>query len=1122
MKNGVKTFIGLAVVLLLSACINYFHDLIPPDDTLILSFSVDGQLGLAEITENSIKVTVEKGSPVHALVPRIKVSDKATLIPVTLDYVLAAFPSAEFTDDYAMKMSKSPDLLATLKDLIKATPDFNIPPLNIPIDFTGPITMLVVGGQGSTRQYTVNVVEDSGEPRILNICFSKYDNAELMSDALCVIDEANSTIYAKAEYPAEISTLSYALVPSFQILGESFEVDGNKIVSGKDPIQFSPGLGTKTKIITITRDEMTRDYEITVLFDEDKDSIRSITDFRFNKTANGDIYTTAVGSIINTDNTGTITVQVFYSGVKPSILTPSFISPGTVSVGGVTQTGGGNSHDFSSPVEYRVVSRNGMYMRIYMVKAEFINVAGTIPHITSFRFSAALNSELVQDAVGNISDGLILINAYYNGTTAPMSITPEFAADGIVTVYGSIQVSGASAQDFSRQVMYTVTNPEYPTLTLFYWVQCKMLRDTSSDAAITAFIFSPEENSNITDEIIGRIDQINGKISVYARPGSGTKTNTMYPRFTAAGKVSVSGTPQDSGISGRIFDAPVTYRVVSANGKNSRTYEVSVRELQSTIYVNCNAYGMNDGMSWKDAFISLRSACEAAADFPQDVPKEIWIAAGTYKPGNKAGDYFPLSSNTSYLGGFAGWETSKNQRNVAANTVTLSGDLGGGVKANRLFSLTITREEIRKYGDREYITYTYAPINGDLLLEDLKLRDASTYGIYATGNGDVEINNLDLQDISGSGIYFSGSFSSIKLSNITANNITGSGTFAVYLYGVQREVILKNSKFTNGRAVYAGTNSSNNTARIEISYCDFKNINGSSEAIYLYSSQGGYNTTIDRVNIDGVTDGKGISFSTNSSGSITISNSNIKNCKFSSWSGVINLGFSSGGTARISNTTIENIETTSGGGGGIYCYGGNLEMTGCTIRNVKARGSGGGVYFAGVTGGTFTMNGGRISNNTIGGYGGGVYVVGDNNRFIMRNGAVISDNTIINDSNGNSFGGGVYVTGGTFFMESGTISGNTVNQNGYSGHSWGGGVAIHDGGTFYMYGGTISNNKAEYGGGVFITDDDGGSSYRLAHFYQTGGVIYGSNGGAYANDATRTGDAVWNNDVSTNYTVDKR
>ena len=787
---------------MLAACNNFFHGLVPPEGNRITSFEIDGQTSPARIGDNIISVDVAKDTNLYSVLPRVSVSQGATLLPLTLDYVKAAFPSADLLKT-AIGMNRAADISAYVMELIRENPDFTVPSLTIPMDFSGPLTMLVISGQGTIRWYTAEVSIDSGEPRLLGFSFSKYDNAELTGDARCLIDEQNGAVTANAVYPVEMDNLSYALVPSFEILGDSLKVGGADIVSGSTAIQFSTGLGTQTKTITVTRGDETKDFTLVVTFSEDPDTVRSITDFRFDRADNPGIAANAIATIINTDNTGTINAQVFYSGARPSTLTPRFISPGAVSVSGAVQTSGASSQDFSFALDYRVVSKNGQYTRTYTVRIEFISVTDSAPRITSFIFSAALNAELVLDTEGQIGEGLIIIDARYGGDYAPDALIPEFRAEGLVTVYGSAQVSGSSAQDFSRQIKYTVTNPLNQLLTRDYWVQCRFVRDTSSDAAITSFGFYPENNGGLDDAVIGKIDKINRKITVYAPVGSGLTTRTMFPRFTAIGQVSVEGTPQVSGQSGRMFNSPVKYTVVSANGLNSRDYTVDVRELMSTMYVNQNAAGSGDGTSWENAFRYLQTACEAAAQFPEDAPKEIWIAAGTYKPENIDG-FFRLSANTSYIGGFAGKESSKSQRNVTANVVNISGDFGGGIYAKRLFAAA-------------------SELAGDLSFENLCItgvKGQQGAGIYAEINNASEINIEDCRfeylEASGTGgsIFVSGGGAVIVRSSFYActNGV-------VYVRGIRALIFdLEFSTCMNGNVVRLDCSGETEITRVNVEY----------------------------------------------------------------------------------------------------------------------------------------------------------------------------------------------------------------------------------------------------------------------------------------------------------------
>jgi hypothetical protein len=961
MKHGTALFSGIIMAAMLVACNNFFHGLVPPEGNRITSFEIDGQTGPARIGENKINVDVSKNTSPHSVLPRVSVSHGATLLPVTLDYVKAAFPSADLLQT-VIGMSTAADISVYVMDLIRENPDFTIPSLTIPMDFSGPVTMLVISGQGAIRWYTVEVSIDSGEPRLLGFSFSKYDNAELTGDARSLVSEQGRTVTANAVYPVEMDNLSYALVPSFEILGDGLEIDGIPVVSGVTGIQFTKGPGTKNKIITITRDGGTKDYILLVTFSEDPDTVRSITDFRFTTADNSNIAANAVASITNNDNTGTISAQVFYSGARPSTLMPRFISPGTVSVSGVTQTSGGNSRDFSTPVEYRVVSRNGQYTRVYTVKVEFISLTDNAPQITSFRFSAAQNPELVQDSEAQISDGLILIDARYKGAYAPDTLIPEFTAEGLVTVYGSVQVSGSSAQDFSRQIKYTVTNPLNPLLTRDYWVQCSLARDSSSDAAITSFGFYPRDNTGLADVVMGKIDRINGEITVYAPIGSGLTARTMIPRFTATGQVSVEGTPQTSGQSGQMFNAPVTYTVVSANGLVSRIYVVSVRELQSTIYVNRDAYGYGDGTSWGNAFRDLKSACEAAAQFPGDAPKEIWIAKGTYTPGNADG-YFRLTPNTSYIGGFAGHETAKSQREPEANTVTVSGELGGGVYAKRLFAAIddldgdLSFENLLMTGVRGGTGFggscIYALLESayEITVTDCDFNDVEASGaggaIYVGGGGAV-ISNSAFSACTNGAVYVQGAaarISDVEFSNcnegvavwldcagdteITRVNVSDSSANAFSLGGNGNKTIESLTVIRGGQCLnvqntagdvringlvmrdLTGTgiamNGANGTKRLS----GISGINISGGAIGSTASSGSF--TLTGSDADAlIFDNTGIISVLNGSGSVSVSDIEIKNSK-----GPYALSVTANGNAVIDTVTINGVPN----GRGIYTGG---------------------------------------------------------------------------------------------------------------------------------------------------------------------------------------------------------
>ena len=93
---------------------------------------------------------------------------------------------------------------------------------------------------------------------------------------------------------------------------------------------------------------------------------------------------------------------------------------------------------------------------------------------------------------------------------------------------------------------------------------------------------------------------------------------------------------------------------------------------QQVLYVDADAAGANDGSAWADAFIDLQAALAAAVQ-----GQEIWVAEGLYKPGTVAdsanvtdverGQVFQLKNGVSLYGGFAGTETSRDQRDAVAH-----------------------------------------------------------------------------------------------------------------------------------------------------------------------------------------------------------------------------------------------------------------------------------------------------------------------------------------------------------------------------------------------------------------------------------------------------------------------
>lgn len=93
--------------------------------------------------------------------------------------------------------------------------------------------------------------------------------------------------------------------------------------------------------------------------------------------------------------------------------------------------------------------------------------------------------------------------------------------------------------------------------------------------------------------------------------------------------------------------------------------------LSKTIYVSEKATGADNGNNWKNAYTGLQSALSTAQS-----GDEIWVAEGTYLPGNSTKSIFDLKSGVSLYGGFFGDEISMNDRDWQQYKTVLSGELG--------------------------------------------------------------------------------------------------------------------------------------------------------------------------------------------------------------------------------------------------------------------------------------------------------------------------------------------------------------------------------------------------------------------------------------------------------------
>ena len=216
---------------------------------------------------------------------------------------------------------------------------------------------------------------------------------------------------------------------------------------------------------------------------------------------------------------------------------------------------------------------------------------------------------------------------------------------------------------------------------------------------------------------------------------------------------------------------------------------------------NPNAGLTKDGSSWSRAYSNLNDALENI----YANTTEIWVASGTYNPGDSREDSFDFKfDGLSFYGGFTGTETTISERDIRANPTILSGDLDGD-DAGVDFA-TVSRS------DNSYHIVKITANN--ILLDGFTIQDGHANG--GTGNNDA------------SAIYKSETVNALHLKNCTIKNNVSlvAGSISAW-FDINGTVNIENCTFdgnvsTYSSGLYLGTRN-NRTLNVTIVNSLFSN-----------------------------------------------------------------------------------------------------------------------------------------------------------------------------------------------------------------------------------------------------------------------------------------------------------
>jgi len=271
-------------------------------------------------------------------------------------------------------------------------------------------------------------------------------------------------------------------------------------------------------------------------------------------------------SFMNPAGTGTInenakTISVTVpNGTNVTALAATFTTTGvSVKVDGTSQMSGITQNNFTSPVAYTVTAADGS-ATVYTVTVTV--ASSSAKAITVFSFTSPAATGAIDENAKTIAVTVP------NGTNVTALIATFNTTGASVKVGSTIQVSGATTNDFTNPVTYTVT-----------------AADNSATAYTVTVTVAPSSAKTITAfSLLGVSGVVNeaAKTITVVLP-SGTNVTALIATFTTTGaSIKVGGTAQVSGTTANDFTNPVTYTVTAADSTTA-AYTVTVTVAASPI-----------------------------------------------------------------------------------------------------------------------------------------------------------------------------------------------------------------------------------------------------------------------------------------------------------------------------------------------------------------------------------------------------------------------------------------------------------------------------------------------------------------------------------------------------------
>ena len=228
-------------------------------------------------------------------------------------------------------------------------------------DFRKTLTYICTSRDGQyTRRYTVKIRFVYAEPSqsVLKTFRFPAGINPLTKDCEGRIDQTARTVHITACYAGQKPE---KLVPEFSATGEVTvdsltQTSGSSVQDFEYPVYYKVTATDDPSVYTV--------YQVIVNFEYSADSGCELTEFKLLMQDNPSLTQDVTASI--SAHSGTV-YALLPRGADVTNLIPRFTARGRVRVDNIEQTSGETAGDFSSVIEYKVTSENGLYTKIYRV-----------------------------------------------------------------------------------------------------------------------------------------------------------------------------------------------------------------------------------------------------------------------------------------------------------------------------------------------------------------------------------------------------------------------------------------------------------------------------------------------------------------------------------------------------------------------------------------------------------------------------------------------------------------------------------------------------------------------------------------------------------------------------------